>query len=146
MEHSYAYLMYRTVRLLRRDFLRLAHSVGLDVYPEQWFILQKLNQHGALSQNELGDRLIMDKPSLSRTMKTLVDRDWVRRKADIEDGRKWQITLTHKGEQVVAVLMKAVKRERSHMFSDLSESDFIVFQKIIASITEKAQRNLKQQG
>ncbi|PJZ44557.1 MarR family winged helix-turn-helix transcriptional regulator [Leptospira brenneri] len=137
LENSYAYLIYRTVRSLRRQFMRLASANGLDLFPEQWFVLVRLIKQPGCSQSDLG-RDFDDRPSMARALRNMEEKGWIKIQSDPEDGRKHQVYPTKKGSEIYQVMVSAVIEERKRMFKKLSAHDFKTFKRIIDQIYEES--------
>lgn len=77
-------------------------EVGLTI--AQFTLLQTLSIAGKITQRRLGEILVLDSTTLSRTLRPLEKRRWIRRRSG-EDRRERQIELTGAGR---ALFEKAV--------------------------------------
>jgi DNA-binding MarR family transcriptional regulator len=57
---------------------------------------------GAPSLREVGKRLVMKRPNVSVLIDGLVERGWVRRSRSEADGRRIELELTGKGQQLLS--------------------------------------------
>ncbi len=137
LENSYAYLIYRTVRSLRRQFMRLAAENGLELFPEQWFVLVRLMKQPGCSQSDLG-RDFDDRPSMARALRNMEEKGWIKIQSDPEDRRKNQVFPTKKGKEIYQLMVTVVTEERKRMFKKLSTQDFKNFKRIIDQIYEES--------
>jgi DNA-binding MarR family transcriptional regulator len=137
LEDSYAYLIYRTVRALRRQFIRIASEQGFDLYPEQWFVLVRIHNNPGCSQIELA-KDFEDRPSMTRALRAMKQKGWLSIDEDPEDKRKHKIHLTKAGLKLFDSMVKAVSKERNRMFGLLDEEDFKHFRKIMDTIFDRA--------
>ncbi|TGM60335.1 MarR family winged helix-turn-helix transcriptional regulator [Leptospira vanthielii] len=137
LENSYAYLIYRTVRALRRQFMRLASANGLELFPEQWFVLVRLMKQPGCSQSDLG-RDFDDRPSMARALRNMEEKGWIKIQSNPEDGRKNQVFPTKKGSEIYQLMVSVVTEERKRMFKKLSTQDFKTFKRIIDQIYEES--------
>ncbi|WCL49210.1 MarR family winged helix-turn-helix transcriptional regulator [Leptospira sp. GIMC2001] len=137
LEDSYAYLIYRTVRALRRQFVRLAAEVGYELYPEQWFVLVRIYNNPGCSQIELA-KDFEDRPSMTRALRSMKEKGWLSISDDPEDRRKHRIELTEAGLKLFELMVKAVSKERNRMFETLDEKDFKHFRRIMDTIFTNA--------
>ncbi|MFT4621705.1 MAG: MarR family transcriptional regulator for hemolysin [Myxococcota bacterium] len=97
LDTSLAYRIYRLHRLLRRHFLSMADSAGFRLTPEQFFLLDKLHRSDGLTQSELADDALHDRPNLTRMVRDLEGRGLLARRPDPDDGRKKRVHLTRAG-------------------------------------------------
>jgi MarR family transcriptional regulator for hemolysin len=138
LEDSFAYLIYRSARLLRYHFARFAESQGLDISQEQYFILNKLAGKPQQTQTELGDGLFDDRPNMTRMLAAMADSGWLRREADSADGRKVRVSLTRKGATVHRRLHDAVLAERRRLFAGLTGRDLHELKEILSTLEKNA--------
>src|SRR5947208_1804483 len=80
--------------------------------------LSELAAAEALTQRELGERLRLEKSTVSRLADQLADRGLVERSKNPDDGRSFRLRLTRKGRQLAGRLRNA----RSEMFAELIEN------------------------
>lgn len=133
LENSYAYLIYRTVRALRKQFMRLAMDEGLELFPEQWFVLVKIIKQPGCSQSDLG-RDFDDRPSMARALRNMDEKSWIKIESDPEDRRKHKVYPTKTGIQIYEIMVPKIEKERSRMFKKLNKQDFSTFKRIIDEI------------
>lgn len=131
---SIAYRIHRAQRVLRRHFLGLATTHGLDLTPEQWFILNKLVERDGCSQVELCEAIFSDRPNLTRMLVGMEARGWVSRRGDAEDGRRNLVTLTTEGRRVHDQFAARVQGERGRVFAGISEEDLATATRVLDRI------------
>ncbi|GBF42376.1 MarR family transcriptional regulator [Leptospira ellinghausenii] len=137
LENSYAYLIYRTVRALRKQFMRLAMEQGLELFPEQWFVLVKIIKQPGCSQSDLG-RDFDDRPSMARALRNMEKKTWIKIIPDPDDRRKHKVFPTKKGIELYTRLVPEIEKERSRMFKKLTKQDFYNFKRIIDEIYDQS--------
>ncbi|TGK52735.1 MarR family winged helix-turn-helix transcriptional regulator [Leptospira bouyouniensis] len=137
LENSYAYFIYKTVRALRKQFMRMAMEKGLELFPEQWFVLVKVIKQPGCSQSDLG-RDFDDRPSMARALRNMEQKLWIKIVPDPEDRRKHQVFPAKKGIQIYNTLVPEIEKERSRMFKSLSTQDFTNFKRIIDEIYDQS--------
>lgn len=119
LEVSLVYRVYRAARVLRQDFLRVAAEAGLQLTPEQWFVLNKLRHRDGPTQAELSEALLSDRPNMSRIVAGLEARGWVARRRSREDGRAKRVHITQAGIDTHDAFAGLVDGERQRLFGDL---------------------------
>ena len=130
LETSIAYQAYLLSRALRKDFFGIAKRAGYDLFPEQWFALYFIVNNPGQSQRELASHAFEDRPSLSRSLKSMVDKGLIKTKKDATDGRSVRYTASAKGIEVYDQLVKTMTLERERVFKGLDESDYREFSRI----------------
>ncbi|WP_354685012.1 MarR family transcriptional regulator [Cupriavidus necator] len=72
----------------------------------RWRILHALHQqHDAIAQKALADRVGMDPGALTRQLKAMQELGWVERSTSERDNRVTHVTLSQAGQELVAQLM-----------------------------------------
>jgi DNA-binding MarR family transcriptional regulator len=94
----------QVMRLLVRLLVRTSgvlgphHHGGMQVHLSEVFALSELDGAGGLSQRELGERLGLEKSTVSRLAAGLVERGWLQRERDPANRRLYRLALTPEGE------------------------------------------------
>jgi DNA-binding MarR family transcriptional regulator len=79
--------------------------------------LTELASDEGLSQGELGERLGIEKSTVSRLVTDLERRDWINRRRDAADRRMLRLHLTEQGQRVSA----QIAASRAALFADFAE-------------------------
>lgn len=114
----------RTYKVVRQDLINRFSDAGIDLTPEQWVILSKLNSSRNLYQTDLANLSFRDKPTVSRIVDLLAKKGLVERKKDRADGRKYSVILTVKGTEMVEKAYPAVAASRDLGWTNLSEEEY----------------------
>ena len=93
------------LRLANQRHLEIFSRLITDFTPTQFSVLVRLNDVGAVSQNQLGRLVGMDAATTKGVVNRLVDKGLVKTRPDGADMRRLVISLTDQG---VAALAKAV--------------------------------------
>lgn len=93
---SLGYLTSITSRLLSNILAMRLKCTGIDMTSEQWGAITILLNDGAMTQGQLGERLRLEKSSVSRLTDGLERRGWVVRTKDAIDSRQRLVTATPK--------------------------------------------------
>ncbi len=75
-------------------------GLGLDLRPKEFAVLNRLHQHGALTQTQLADMTYRDKPATTRMLDRLIARGLVRKVMAEDDRRAFKVSLTPEGERL----------------------------------------------
>lgn len=114
----------RTYKVVRQDLINRFRSKKLDITPEQWVILSRLHAEGELNQTDLANKSFRDKPTVSRILDLLVKKEFVARSQDKSDARKYLISLTEKGSNVVQEAAPEVEESREQGWTNLTENEY----------------------
>lgn len=130
------FYLERTTRLVKLNFHQTFKNAGLNLTPEQWVVLDLLNNCNGLSQSDLAEQSFKDAPSISRIIDTLVKKGYVQRKAAANDRRKFEIFLTPEGRKTVETLLPIVNDLRARSWQHLSSKDYEEFLRIMNQVFE----------
>ncbi len=100
LDQSAGYLNHIVGLLLKREILELIKENKINVTPEQWAILNRLNENQGLTQNELGKVSFKDTANITRLVDKLQDKGFVERRANTSDRRIRKIFITDQGKKI----------------------------------------------
>jgi DNA-binding MarR family transcriptional regulator len=109
----------RAARLLTQRYeeaLRPAHLT-----PAQFELLATLSHHPGISQSSLAKELALDQTTLSRNLKSLLERSYIQRAASPKDGRQTNYSLTAAGNQALqdaTPLWKSIHQQMQDLLVD----------------------------
>jgi DNA-binding MarR family transcriptional regulator len=110
-----AFLPYRLNRIaaaISQDF-RAVYGPHHDLTIPEWRVLATLGQFEAMSAKDIGRHSAMHKTKVSRAVRALEERRWLRRRASEEDRREEILTLTAQGQKAYRqIVPKALAFER----------------------------------
>ncbi len=117
LDNSSGYLTHVAGLLFKRKLISAMKVNEIDLTPEQWAILNKLEQTDGLVQRDVGKVTFKDNANVTRILDKLEAKGLVQRKALSTDRRIWNVFITQKGKSVRAsieplatsVLEKATK-------------------------------------
>lgn len=107
LETSWSYKVTVLADLVaRRVAAEVQRVSGLNL--SQWRVLAAVADRPGRTSTEVVDITPMDKPIVSRAVRVLVERGFLRREASQEDGRRAFLMLTEAGEATYAQLVEAL--------------------------------------
>lgn len=130
------FLLERTTRIAKLSFTKAFKKLGVDITPEQWIVLDKLDSNREMSQKEIGNESFKNAPTISRIIDNLVRKGFVSRMSEENDRRKTAISLTNEGKKLVGKCRAEVDNLRDLSWNNLSEKDYKEFNRIIDQIFE----------
>lgn len=115
------FLPYKLSRLLNAvsDGLYRTYAPRFDLNVSQWRMLAAVAQLQPTSVTELTDYSGMDKVTISRAIREMVDRKLVRRELVQRDRRRSMLTLTDEGERIYREIAPAALRFERTLVSAL---------------------------
>lgn len=124
-------------------FARLQQKLAeLDITSWYYVLLVIEEGGGKWSQQELADRLDLDKVSMTRALDHLGDRGYVERCSCEGDRRKHLVKLTPKARPVVRTIRKAYEELNDEVLKGVKKADRAVFMEQLMAMVE----NLRTEG
>lgn len=134
IDDSIVYRLWRAARAQRRHFLRLAERHGVDLTPEQWFVLNKLRQQDGRNPSELADDIFADRPNVTRLLRGLERKGLIARRDDPDDGRRQRIHITLAGVELHDRFAEIVPQTRATVFAGIDDDDLAALQRGLARL------------
>lgn len=103
---------------------RLARRVTKD--PESlatWRTLSVLQSSGPMRLGELAECSQVAQPTMTKIVAGLVERDWIKRIADTDDARAWQLAISAKGLIALDEWRSRLATALMPVFSDLDSDE-----------------------
>ena len=100
LDNSIGYQIERTEQCMKRELRRTFNQHGFNITPYQWIILYRLWQQEGLTQAEIADHTIRDKPTITRMIDVMEKHGLLVRRNDHNDRRAYKIYLTDSGRQL----------------------------------------------
>jgi DNA-binding MarR family transcriptional regulator len=126
--------------------IRLAHGAvyrhftetfaDLDLTQKQVSVLWLVDEHPAISQIEVGQRLSMDRATTMTIVNRLQERDMMRRERSTSDGRKQALHLTDAGNQALASARACIRDHEAWLKGRFSAAEVEKLVEMLARIHE----------
>jgi len=109
---------------------------GLTV--PQWRLICVLAEDGALTQNQLVARTVMDKVTVSRAAQGLLNRHLVARSDHHADGRSHVLALSAEGASLYAEISPLALAYEAALISGLSPEDVAMLKRLLTRLQQAA--------
>ncbi len=129
---SLGFLLARSAHQLRSRLEEELSPIGLHI--KQFGVLMSINHFGALSQQQLGGALCIDRSTMVALIDELEQREIVQRHPDPEDRRAHRIDLTELGSELVRQASELADRVEDECLANLSDSERIQLKKLLRRI------------
>ena len=119
---------------------RLAARVtGSTESPATWRTLSVLQTTGPLRLGELATHSRVSQPTMTKLVRNLVEAEWVKRIADTDDARAWQIAVTAKGAEALQQWRDELSSALVPMFADLSDDELATLRGAVAIVGSRVE-------
>ena len=108
-------------QFLQREMNQVCQRFGLK--QQQFIVLNEIIWHGPLTQKELGETLLFEKSNVSKIVKILFEKNWIKVEVDTLDRRLTLLSETPEGFAVWKESMQAFNESSSGLISVLSENE-----------------------
>ena len=113
--------LLKSGQILQREMNQVCQRFGLK--QQQFNVLNEIVWNGPISQKELGDTLLFEKSNVSKIVKILLERKWIRVTVATHDRRLTLLTETPEGLAVWKESMHAFNQSSSELIPILSENE-----------------------
>lgn len=139
MNNNIYFQIELTARKIRQYGQNVLKSHGIDITIEQWLVLNVINENELISQIAIGEKLVKDKPTISRMVNQLEKKGFIVKNTSTIDTRKVELSISKKGSVLIETLYPIIEKIRFAGLNKLSKEE----NKSIGSILEKIQNNLE---
>jgi len=113
-----------------------AQATGESTSPATWRTLSVLSSFGPMRLGELAKQSRVSQPTMTKIVANLNEVEWIRRIADVDDARAWQIALAPKGIRALDEWRSRLGEALAPMFSDLDRDEVDVISRAIDLLHE----------
>jgi DNA-binding MarR family transcriptional regulator len=96
---------------------------GFDLSLSEMFALLALSAGAPVSQQALAEQLHLEKSTVSRLIKQLERRGWVRRVRDLHDTRVFRLQLSETGHEQASRLLKSLAERHERLLAALKPDE-----------------------
>lgn len=96
---------------------------GFSLSLSEMFALMALLHAASISQQELAEQLHLEKSTVSRLIKQLEGRGWVKRVRDFHDTRMFRLHLSDEGRKTAARLAKGLTERHERLLAQLKPDE-----------------------
>ncbi len=129
LEDSLGFAIHRVD--MRLKVIAAQHLRPHGLTPEQFAVLATLCSHTGMSQRELADHLVKDRPNITRILDKLQSKGLVERHPDPHDRRVYRVHATPAGRDLRDHLAPMVLDVRRRLFSALSAAEQTAMRRLL---------------
>jgi DNA-binding MarR family transcriptional regulator len=111
---------------LSQALIRAIESLGSDLRPREFAVLNRLHERGELTQIQLAELTYKDKPAITRMLDRLIERGLVRKVASAADRRAMVVSLTPDGEAMRDAIAPLIVGFLEQACEGISQDDLAV--------------------
>ncbi len=135
---SPSYLLYRATQLSNRHFETiLGHR---ELTHSQVQVLFAVADKLGISQKQVSDLTSIDRSTMTDLVERLIRKDLIRRQRSRVDARRYSLSLTDKGNEVVAEARPLVRSVDERILASLTPAEAAVWVQLLARIVSLANK------
>jgi len=121
IDENLYYQLELTARRIKHYGQSQLNKHGFDITIEQWLVIKQIHENKGITQTEIIRILIKDKPTISRMVKSLIQKDIISKEHTSSDLRSHSLFITKKGEELIEKLTPVIEEIRLKGLGPLSE-------------------------
>ena len=131
----------------RTRMMFLNDKIGnMDITAGQFPFITVLSNEEGISQEELAAHFHIDKGTVARALRKLEDNEYLFRKVDSLNRRRYLIYLTEKGRKAVPTVINIEKEWENSMCSRFSDEDYNYLLDILKGLAINSLENVNKDG
>ena len=95
----------------------------LGVHTGEFFLLRRIAKNSCSSVADIQSKLFITKPAVSQMFNSLEKKGYIKREIDSNDRRKFVVTLTPKGHEILQDMQEYFKKMLTEMISRFGEDN-----------------------
>lgn len=128
------YTIEKAIKEYRKLSQRNLTKIVKDITIDQCLVLIILNKDAGISQNELASLVFKDNASITRIIELMVQKNYLTRKINESDRRKFNLEITEKGKKTIELLTPIIHKNRQDALDGLSKNEIELLDKLLAKI------------
>lgn len=129
-----------TARKIRQYGQNVLKSHGIDITIEQWLVLKIIHENESINQIDIGEKLVKDKPTISRMVHQLDNKGFIIKSISSIDSRRAELSISEKGLVTINELFPIIEKIRLAGLNELSNNEKIdikdILQKILKNLDD----------
>ena len=140
MENLHGYMVGRTAFTMKHKLHKQFTTKGYKATPEQWGILNLLEEEEGLTQSEIAEKTIKDKANITRILDVMQRNGLIQRRKHENDRRAYKIFLTDKGRHLQYTLAQYVQEIDNQACEGLSVEELMELNRILKKMCANFER------
>jgi DNA-binding MarR family transcriptional regulator len=134
LDNALTFVLHGTYQRIRAYAYRVFAEHGVEITPEQWMVLVRLWQHEPISQADLGDLTLRDRPTMTRILDGMDTRGWITRGRDPSDARVRLVRLSAEGRALRKKLVPVAKAIVARAEAGIADKDLVTTRETLRRI------------
>src|ERR1041385_8003618 len=106
------YTLEKSIKSYRQFAQKRIKEAGYDITVDQWLVLKTLNDNSEITQQQVGEIVFKDYASITRIIELLVQKKYVSRSSHLRDRRRFFLSITAAGKELLKGLQPIITGNR----------------------------------
>ena len=129
------YSLEKAIKSYRQFAQRNIAKAGLKITIDQWLILRTIQEEPSITQQQLAEKVFKDMASITRMIELLVKNGYLVRDFHKEDRRRFQLTLSKNGVNVIKRLEPIIQNNRAKALEKITQTEIVTLERTLAKIS-----------
>ncbi|MDI9866788.1 MarR family transcriptional regulator [Flectobacillus sp. DC10W] len=138
--NSFRYLFADTVKALFKQSARELANAGIQILPEQHFLLHLIASKEETIQSDLAEMIHKDKSAVMRHIDQLEAMDYLIRVNDTTDRRKKHLVITEAGKDIMKQCQEVIDVVTERNLVGITEEELEVFTKVLIKLKQNSEK------
>jgi MarR family transcriptional regulator, transcriptional regulator for hemolysin len=136
LNEIFFYQLEKSIKSYRRFVQARFKDQGFNITVDQWLVLNALNENAKLTQSDLAELVFKDKASMTRLIELLVLKKLVQRAPHETSRRRFKLTITEKGHELITNIMPLVKDNRKQGLQGINNAELKAAEHVLNKIID----------
>lgn len=135
------YSIEQAIKEYRKISQKNISKIVSDITVDQCLVLIILNKNDDFSQKEIAKLIFKDNASITRIIELMVKKEYLTRRINEIDRRKFNLEITEKGRNTIELLSPVINLNRQTALNGLSNTEIELLDKILYKIISNCKTN-----
>jgi DNA-binding MarR family transcriptional regulator len=128
------YLLGQANHALYKNFDADVRGAGLQSL--EWRVLATLTDSAAITISQLAHEVLAKQPTVTKAVQRMVAQGWLRLQPDAADQRCTRVSITPKGQTVVAPLLTLAQAHEAKLLKAMGNTDVAALKSLLAKLAQ----------
>jgi DNA-binding MarR family transcriptional regulator len=133
---TFFYVLEKSIKTYRQMAQRTISDEFGSITVDQLLVLQTMNDHPELTQQQIAVAVFKDFASITRIIDLLVRKGFLKRSDHPTDRRRFELTVTPEGEDLLRLVRPRILKNRKIALEGITEEEFVITRKVLEKIAE----------
>lgn len=129
------YTLEKSIKTYRQFAQREIGKSGVDITIDQWLILKTIQEFPEFTQNQIAEMVFKDFASVTRIIELLVKKEYIFRQFHSDDRRRFELSLTDAGNEVLEKIYPIIKENRNRALNGFSTDEIEKLSEYLTKLT-----------